>query len=491
MDVHVVAKYASNLRPDDDHPYRTGPWQPLHVEYDATDLDVVGTIPEDIDGVYLRNTENPLHDSIGRYHPFDGDGMIHMLSFRNGEAEYRNRYTRTVGFEAEMEAGRPLWAGIMERPERSERDGWGARTRLKDASSTDIVVHGGLAVSTHYQCGDAYVLDPRTLQPMGRETWGGKFPSDWGISAHPKIDLRTGEMMFFNYSKRAPYMNYGVVNADRQVTTYFPVELPGPRLPHDIAFTDNYTILNDCPTFWDPDGLERGVHAVRFFPDLPTRFAIVPRHGSPDQIQWFEADPTFVLHWINAFEDGDEIVLDGFFQSHPVPERRPTDTPFELTYRFIDNFRIEPRPYRWRFNLRTGHTTEGFLDDGIMEFGMINPLYAARPYRYCYNATSEPGWFRFNGIVKLDIETGAKQEFSCPPGVYVSEAPFIPRKGGTAEDDGYLVTFVVNTPADRGECWLFDAQDIGTGPICRMLLPDRISHGTHACWAEASELAGA
>ena len=66
-------------------PYLRGAWTPLHEEVNASGLEVIaGRIPTDIDGVYLRNTQNPVYQSLGRYHPFDGDGMIHMISFRDG-----------------------------------------------------------------------------------------------------------------------------------------------------------------------------------------------------------------------------------------------------------------------------------------------------------------------------------------------------------------------------------------------------------------------
>ena len=133
------------------------------------------------------------------------------------------------------------------------------------------------------------------------------------------MDEATGELLFFNYGKQAPYMHYGVVSPAGELVHYVDVPLPGPRLPHDMAFTERYAILNDCPLFWDPAALAKGVHANRFFPELPTRFAIVPRRGATEQIRWFEAAPTFVLHWINAYEDGDEVVLDGFFQHDPAP----------------------------------------------------------------------------------------------------------------------------------------------------------------------------
>jgi len=489
MHVEVVGRVLSNLPPDDDHPYRTGAWRPNHTEYDAADLEVIGELPDDLDGIYLRNTENPVYDSIGRYHPFDGDGMVHMIRFQGGRAEYRNRFVRTVGLAAEQEAGQALWAGLMEPPARSLRpDGWGARGRMKDASSTDVVVHAGRALTSFYQCGDLYVLDPVTLEQHGRATWGGRFPSDVGVSAHPKVDQHTGELLFFNYHTAAPYMHYGVVNAADELVHYVDIPLPGPRLPHDMAFTERFAILNDCPLFWNADGLAKGIYAARFHPELPTRFAVIPRRGASSDVRWFEAAPTYVLHWINAYEDGDAIVLDGFFQSTPAPAQRRTGSLYERMFHYLALDAMGARPHRWRFNLATGQTTEEDLSDRIMEFGMINGRHGGRPYRYAYNMTGEPGRFLFDGMVKHDLESGREQHYAFGAGVYGSETPMAPRPGATAEDDGYLVTFVTDMNADRSECLVFDAADITRGPIARVRLPERISSGTHSCWVPASAL---
>ena len=319
----IVGKFLSTLPEDDDHPYRTGPWRPQTTEWDADDLTAVeGEIPTDLDGVYLRNTENPLHPALKFYHPFDGDGMVHVMGFRDGKAFYRNRFIRTDGFAEENEAGGPLWPGLAEPVQIAKRDkGWGARTLMKDASSTDVLVHRGTALTSFYQCGDLYRVDPYSGDTLGKAQWGGAFPFDWGVSAHPKVDDRTGELLFFNYSKEAPYMHYGVVDENDQLVHYVDVPLPGPRLPHDMAFTRNYVILNDFPLFWDPKLLQADVHLPGFHPDMPSRFAVIPRRGGTDEIRWFEADPTFVLHFTNAYEDGDEIVLDGFFEGEPSPGR--------------------------------------------------------------------------------------------------------------------------------------------------------------------------
>ena len=489
MDVEVIGKYLSTLPQDDDHPYRTGPWRPQTTEWDADDLTpTTGEIPADLDGVYLRNTENPLHPALKFYHPFDGDGMVHVVGFRDGKAFYRNRFIQTDGLIAEGEAGGPLWPGLAEPVQLARREhGWGARTLMKDASSTDVTVHRGVALTSFYQCGDLYRVDPFTAQTMGKESWNGHFPQ-WGVSAHPKVDDATGELLFFNYSKQAPYMSYGVVDEHNDLVHHVDIPLPGPRLPHDMAFTRNYAILNDFPLFWDPELLKSDIHLPGFHRDMPTRFAVIPRRGGTEDIRWFEADPTFVLHFTNAYEDGDEIVLDGFFEGDPTPDDTGGTNKWERAFRYLALDRLQTRLHRWRLNLVTGTAREEQLTDTITEFGMINAGYAGGDYRYTYAATGKPGWFLFDGLVKHDVKTGAEERYSLPDGVYGSETAMAPRIGATAEDDGYLITLVTDINDDSSSCLVFDAARVADGPICTLPLPERISSGTHSTWAPGSDL---
>ncbi|MGH3466598.1 MAG: carotenoid oxygenase family protein, partial [Thermocrispum sp.] len=469
-----------------------GPWRPQTPEWRADDLQVVsGEVPADLDGVYLRNTENPVHPALKNYHPFDGDGMIHIVGFRDGTAFYRNRFVRTDGFLAEQQAGGPLWAGLAENPATAPReDGWGARGRMKDASSTDVILHNGVALTSFYQCGDLYRLDPLTAETLGKATWGGRFPFDWGVSAHPKVDDRTGELLFFNYGTEPPYLHYGVVSQENELVHYVDVELPGPRLPHDMAFTENYAILNDCPLFWEPELLPRGLHVARFHRDLPTRLGVIPRRGQSSDVRWFEAESTYVLHWINAYEDGDEIVLDGFFQGDPEPADNGMGDKWQRAFRFLALDRMQARLHRWRLNLVTGGVREERLSESITEFGMLNPGYLTRQHRYTYAATGKPAWFLFDGLVKHDLHTGSEERYAFGEGVYGSETAMAPRPGGTAEDDGYLITLTTDMNADASFCLVFDAARVADGPVCTLRLPERISSGTHSTWAPGAELPG-
>lgn len=485
MQITREAPVRISLEPSN-HPYLSGPWTPCHEEVTVDELEVIeGEIPADIDGVYLRNTENPVHQPLGRHHPFDGDAMVHQVSISNGKASYRNRFVRTHCFTEEQIVGRSLWGGLMDPPGTSTRPGFGAHGGLKDTGSTDIIVHAGTAYATFYQCGEAWMLDPATLENKGKAPWA---PID-GVSAHPKVDEETGELMFFNYGVHAPYMHYGVVDRAGRLVHYVPIPLPGPRLPHDMAVTKNWSILNDMPLYWDADLLKRDIHAARLHDD-PTRFALIPRHGQPEEIRWFEADPTYVLHWTNAWEEGSEVVLEGYHQSNPMPDPLEEFGRYAHMMAYVDEHSFECRLHRWRFDLATGECREERLSDRIVEFGMINPAYAMQPSRYVWSTTAKPGWFLFNGYVRQDTQTGEEQVLELPEGVYASESPIIPRKGATSEDDAYLVTFLIDENASTSELAILDASDVTKGPIARARLPHKISSGVHATWVERDMLGG-
>jgi carotenoid cleavage dioxygenase len=284
-------------------------------------------------------------------------------------------------------------------------------------------------------------------------------------------------------------MHYGVVGADNRLKHYVPIPLPGPRLPHDMAFTKNFAILNDLPLFWNPELLEKNIHAVQFHPDMKSRFAIIPRLGQPDDIRWFDAEPTYVLHWINAYEEESCIILDGYFQEDPMPKSFPDAPPgYERMMAYLDQMCMKPKLHRWRFDLRDGSTQEERLDDRILEFGMINQRFLGRRHRYVYSALPEPGWFLFRGLVKHDLMNRTSDTVEFGPGRFGSEAPFVPRIGATEEDDGYVITFITDVERDRSECVIYDARNLIAGPLCTIILPERICAGTHGTWASGDAI---
>ncbi|MGH2978597.1 MAG: carotenoid oxygenase family protein, partial [Solirubrobacterales bacterium] len=226
------------------NPYLAGPYAPTHDELTLTDLEVVGEIPDDLNGVYVRNGPNPQHEPNGRYHWFDGDGMVHSVHIADGQATYRNRWVRTDGFEREREAGGPLWKGIIEPAAENP-----AGEPEKNTANTDVLFHNERLLALWYRAGKPYALDPVTLETLGAEDFDGTLRCE--VSAHAKADQRTGELMFFDYGMKPPYMRYGVVSPEGVVRHFIGIDLPGPRLPHDMAITRRYSILMDLPLYND------------------------------------------------------------------------------------------------------------------------------------------------------------------------------------------------------------------------------------------------
>ena len=462
-----------------DNPYLVGPHEPIRQELDRPELQCLGEIPKDFSGIYLRNGPNQRFAPFGLHHWFDGDGMIHSAQFKEGEVSYRNKWIKTKGLEKEFDAGKSIWPGLMDSPNRDLKTSWGSDLWLKDNSNTDISIHAGKAISTFYQCGDAYALDPVSLDTLGTvdlESKGARL-----MSAHCMNDEATGDLLFFDYAVNPPYMTYGVMNKHSELVNFTPIELPGARLPHSMAFTPNYSILMDLPMFWDPLLLEKDIHKVTFYPEMQSRFGILKRMSSGETIKWFDADPCYIYHIINSWEEGEEVVLDVCRMSTPVPSkevRQRLSGPYGAMLAWL---KLDACYHRYRFNLTTGETKEERIEDLLSEFPVINNRYAGLSSKYSYHVTlADTDVILFDGIIKMDSTTGTRQRYNFPEGCYGSELQFAPRDNSKAEDDGYLITFVTNTESGKGEIQIFPAEDLSKGPLCRLIVPQQIPPGFHS-----------
>ena len=327
------------------NPYLEGPYAATHDEVTLRGLEVLaGRIPDDLNGVYVRNGPNPQHHPVGRYHWFDGDGMVHSVHFADGKATIATAGSAPTASSRERDAGRAIWRGIIEPFSANPPD-----APEKDTANTDVLFHRDRLLALWYRAGKPYALDPVTLETLGAEDFGGTLRCE--VSAHAKVDEHTGELMFFDFGVKPPYMRYGVVGPEGTVQ---PLRADRPPRPAAAARHGDHR----APL--DPDGPaarrrprrrpRSGRHKLQFERDLPARFGVIPRYGAADDIRWFEADPCYIYHSINAREEGDEIVLDVCRVKQPKPV--PADAgPLAqmLTY-----LRLDAHLHRYRFDLRSG-----------------------------------------------------------------------------------------------------------------------------------------
>jgi carotenoid cleavage dioxygenase len=459
------------------NPYLETIFAPVREETTADALEVIaGEVPRDLEGVYVRNGPNPRFDPAGRYHWFDGDGMLHALRFADGRASYRNRWVRTDAWRREDAAGRPLWRGIMEPFATNPQD-----APEKDTANTDVVFHRGRLLALWYRCGVPYAVDARTLETLGPDDLGGALPCP--VSAHAKVDAASGELFWFHYGLRAPYLHYGVTGADGKLAHFQPVELAGPRLPHDMAITERFAVLMDLPLYPDPEALKHGRHKITFDRRLPSRFAVVPRTGGAPR--WFEAEPTYIYHVVNAWEEGDAIVMDACRVKRPEPKPPAAGDRASVLASMLSYLRLDAHVQRYRFDLATGACREEALDDDNVEFPTIDRRRMGRRTRYGYamHISDEPT-LRFDGVVRYDLERGgSRSEHWFGAGRWGSEAAFAPRTGASGEADGYLVSIVRDERANATEAVVLDAQQLEKGPVARVRIPAPVPLGFHATWA--------
>jgi len=470
--------------------YLEGPYAATNAEHTIGGLEVVGgEIPADLEGLFVRNGSNPAFDPPGRYHWFDGDGMVHGVHFTGSGATYRNRYVRTAGLAADEAAGECRLTGILEPPDFTVAGG-----PFKDTGNTDLIAHAGRLYALWWLSGAAHELDPTTLDTVGTSDFGGTLGVT--MNAHPKVDHATGEMVFTSYSMLPPYLHIGVVGPDGTVTHCEPIDLPGPRLQHDLAITPSYTVLFDFSMMFDPGLLARGQTRVRFYRDLPTRIGVVPRFGTSGDVRWFEVEPFFMYHVVDAHEDGTEVVLRGCRMADPLvndPDNATTDVAAMRTIPHLGHLRLEPVLWEWSLDMATGAVRERPIDDTVAEFPRINDTVAGNGARYSYSPTfANRPTLAFDGLVRHDLDSGDTTFHHFAEGWLGNEAVFAPSSdpSRTAEDDGYLVTFVTNEHSGATEVQVFDATDLASGPVTRLAVPVRVPLGYHTEWMPAATLPG-
>ncbi len=468
------------------NPYLQGPFAPVHEETTADNLKVIGKLPPELDGMFVRNGPNPQFPPIKSYHLFEGDGMLHGVRVQGGKASYRNRFVRTDGWKEEHAAGKSVYGSFLDPIDLSKVDFTKVvtgKSPFKNTANTALVWHDGRLLAL-WEGGEPHEIKLPDLETVGPYTFGGKLRHPF--TAHPKVDPATGEMLFFGYMPIKPYVQYSVVNAQGQIVRTTPIDIPRPIMMHDFAVTSRHTVFLDLPMTFDVQRLQRGGPAIAFEPAPGARFGILPRHGAGSEIKWFEAAPCFVFHTLNAYEDGDEVVLlacrtkqfpGSFFMP---PGKQPAKN--ELI-----SEEFAPLMYRWRFNLKTGGTKEETLHDVACEFPRINERLTGKNARYgyalkiVYDATGD--------LIKYDYATGKTTDHLHGKGRFGGEGVFVPRPDAKAEDDGWLVTYVYDQAEEKSEMVVIDAQDFAQPPIARVLIPARVPAGFHGAWIAGDLLA--
>jgi carotenoid cleavage dioxygenase len=437
------------------NPYLEGNFGPVHEEVTATELPVTGTLPAHLDGRYLRNGPNPLDvPDPAAYHWFMGTGMVHGLRLCDGKAEwYRNRWVRSG------DTARALGEPVRPGPTHGEMD---------FASNTHVIGHAGRTFAIVEAGSRPYELTDG-LDTVGPCDFDGTLPG--GYTAHPKRDPLTGELhavsYYWGWDNK---VQYSVIGTDGRVRRTVDVEVNGSVMMHDFSLTENHVVIYDLPVTFDMDKAMRGTLPYTWNDDYQARVGVMARDSDGSDVRWFEIEPCYVYHPLNAYDDGDRIVLDvvrhpkTFATRHNGPDEGVTT---------LD---------RWTVDTAAGKVIEERLHDRAQEFPRVDERVVSRPHRYGYTVGFEitDDLQLSNVIMKHDLQQRTTQTRVLGDEARPAEMVFVPDGPDTGEDEGVLMGYVYDGTTDRSDLVVLDAGTLET--VASVHLPARVPFGFHGSW---------
>lgn len=451
----------SPVAPDDSNEpwWLRGNFAPVD-EFEALELAVEGELPTALNGLYLRNGPNPLSGESA--HWFIGDGMVHGLRLDNGKASwYRARYVQTAVLGSAGE----------------ETEAVGPPGLTEHEANTSLVAHAGKIFCLE-EIGLPYQISGEDLSTVGAYDFDGQLAT--AMTAHPKIDPISGEMLFFGYGVIDKSVTYHRVDAAGALVQSETIPLPAAVMMHDFQVTDTHVVMMDLPILFDIGlAIEGASLPFRWAPENGARLGVMPRSGTAEDVAWFDIDPCYIFHTFNAFNDpGDANVihLDAIHYS-------------DMWVEGATDFTSEGALWRYSIDLANAKVSTTQRDDQMLEFPRIDPRRQGHPHRYGYgmniaiDADGQPNGG--SALVKYDFDNDTSSKYELAEHLRSDEPLFVPASEDAAEDEGWLLAFELDRTTDTSSLIVLDASDPASGPIARVRLPRRVPHGFHGLWVPA------
>lgn len=405
-------------------PFLEGAFKPVTEELTAFDLPVTGRIPRELSGRYLRTGPNVLGLEDPRAHHWMlGDGMVHGVRLREGRAEwYRNRWVRSS--QVARKLGEPY-------PGPVPPDDF--------PCNTHVIPHRGRILALQESGPLPYELDDE-LNTVGTYDFRGTL--EGAFTAHTKFDVHAGELHAIAYYPTWDHVRHLVVDPAGRVSRSTRIPVADAPMIHDFALTEHYVIILDMPVTFDPAGAERGDIVPYVWNDRhPARVGVLPRAGGT--VRWFEVDPVYYSHTLNAYEEGSNLVVDMTnFDAPFLVAGNGSGGPYSPG---------TPRLDRWTVDLRQGRVRTRTLDDRPQEFPRVNEALVshAAPLRLLGGIRGDGGGLsggRRQSAARPGVQQRAHQ--ARPAARHLAGAPAAP--GGGGERGRVRAVGPVRRPGRRG-----------------------------------------
>jgi beta,beta-carotene 9',10'-dioxygenase len=464
-------------------PYALG-FRSLDREVSGLALPVTGRLPDWLSGSLFRT--GPAKFEIGRQsytHWFDGLAMLHGFHFNGDTVRYSNRFVRSHSFCEAMDQGRIARGEFMTDPCRTMFGRVMTFFDPKPSDNTNVnvsVLDEQLVALTETPLPIRF--DPRTLETMGNIGFDSAVKGQVS-TAHPHSDGTSSYFYTIDMGRRSTYKLFTDKNGSQNVLAELPAEQPS--YMHSFGMSEHYLILTEFPLRVNPLRLafssQPFIRNYRWDPKLGTMLTVVDKTDG-SIVARARAAPCFGFHHVNAYESDGAVFVD--LLAYPNAEiieqlrldRLRAGEPITVTA-ILTRFRI---PLNDERGAPPVHIEQEPLCSTPFELPRID--YArrgGRSYRIVWgNGQSRSDRF-LDTIVKIELwNRDAKTVRSwAEDGCYAGEPVFVARPDGDAEDDGVLLSVVLD--AEAGHSFLLVLNAATLEEQARAAVPHHIPFGFH------------
>lgn len=453
-------------------------------EIQVDQLPLIGQFPAWLRGTLIRNGPGTFHVGDETYrHWFDGLAMLHKFTFANGVVAYTNNYLDTQSYRSAMDQGQIVYSEFATDPQ------WSMLDRIKNVFNPKVTDSAKVNIA---KIGEQYMalaetpiqvtFDPHTLATTGTFTFEEKLNGQM-TTVHPQIDSSRNQIynLVTRFHQTSHYRIYQLENGrNPKIIASIPVNKPA--YMHSFGMSENYFILTEFPLvvnslallFW----LKPYIENYQWKPQKGTRITVINRHSGEIETR-ITSDPFFAFHHINAFEKGDELIFD--IDAY-------TDANIIQSF-YLDKLAspISEIPFgnlcRYRINMKNKRISSETLSEVCMELPVFDVARYnnSEDYRFIYavsiNEKQRSGFY--NQLVKVDVQGKADANW-YQPGCFPGEPIFVGRPGREREDDGVILSVVLDENAQTSFLLALDAETFSE--IGRAEIPQAVLFGYHGAF---------
>ena len=441
-------------------------------------LAVTGNLPGWLEGTLLRTAPSKFEVGARTYnHWFDGLAMLHRFAFAQGRVTYANRFLESNAFRAAKETGEISYAEFATDPCRTLFGRVAALfdPKLTDNCNVNVVRYGEEPVALT-ETTMPMRFAPDTLATLGVFPYAPELRGQISM-AHPHYDAarrcQYSYMVEFGMTSRYRLFSIGD-DGTQAIVAELPVERPA--YMHSFAMTENYLILAEFPLTVSALDLKFSgkpfITNYRWQKELGLKFRVIEK-TTGREVAAPTTDAAFAFHHVNAFEDGDALVIDMV----AYPDAAIIDQLYLTPLRAGAPLNAGGVLTRFRVPLDgQGAVSRKELSPAPLELPRINDRNTGKPYRYVWGTgIAVPGDF-LDQIVKIDTATGAVARWHVE-GCYPGEPVFVAAPSARAEDDGVLLSVVLDISRNASFLLVLDAATLAE--IARAETPHTIPFHFH------------